>query len=62
MALVRMSDIERATQALKVALSMNPNIIRAHRLLAGIYRRQGKVLEAKKHADVARHLAGSRRT
>ncbi len=60
-ALVRMNHIERATQALQVALSMNPNIIRAHRLLAGIYRRQGNVLEAKKHADVARHLAGSRR-
>lgn len=61
-ALHRLGDIDRAKQALGIALTMNPNFAQAHRRIAALYRGPLDLPEeAARHLELARELVRSNR-
>ena len=60
-ALVRLGQIDHAIQAFEVALSMRPELIRAHRWLTLIYRQRGDRAKADIHHDAVDSLFKKKR-
>ena len=60
-ALIRLGKTERAIEAFKVATTIRPGLIRAHRWLALIYGRTGKIQESNTHLEIIRELIKKRK-
>ncbi len=60
--LFRMKEYRRAAQAVRVAVSLNPNFERAHRFMARYARRVERDIEKSlEHLAVVRHIRAERR-
>ena len=60
MALTWMKDYDHAIQSFKVALSMQPGLVDAHRYIASIHRLRGDRHSARPHREAAERMLQAR--
>lgn len=56
LACARAGQLERAVEALRVCVSMRPQMLSAHRYLAWLYRRMNRPADAFRHREIARAM------